>query len=379
MSKNIDIISFSDISVDPRVFRQVKLTSEAGFNVNVYCINNVHNLNFGPKVNIHEFAARRVTKSLIENLKNYILFFLFIIIEINIKSKNRLCKATIYNNMPNFLVFSSLGRRYKSGKVILDIHDSMIDIFRSGNNTNKFSIKKTFISTLLRIEEKLSVKLCNEVITVNHCIAKDIKRRNNINKVHLIHNVQDEFLFYQVFYKKDPDYINFVHHGNINMQNGIQNSLGILDSVPNLRKFHVIGDGVYLPKLKATIQKQSLQDNFQFTGAFKISELEKYLPENAIALITPDQTPQMHQALHVKVLDYCILGIPIICRRLSTLEYYFGSDTIYFFDDVKEIPHIVQKICKQSRDTLERIHRAQLIVQKLSSVSESERFMTLLE
>lgn len=376
----VDIITFSDISIDPRPMRQVELFANKNYELNVYCIGNIFSKDFGKNTQIHSLFVSRKKKNLLENFKNYIYFFLFLVWHLNIKGSKRVRSLTLFNNMPNFLVFSTLFNRRIHRNVVLDVHDSLLDIYSARNaNKKKSFINKIFLK-LLKFEEKSSFNFVNKVITVNRVIGNDLKKRTNLKDISIIHNVQDNYLSYADIkddYFFDKHNLNFVHHGNINEHNGIQNFLRYFARLGPQTTLTIIGDGIYLEKIKQLCMSSNIQHRVSFLGAFKMVDLPNLLPINPIAVVTPLSDPQLNQALHVKVLDYAILGIPVICRRLDALYEYFRDDSIFFYDDEKEIQEVIKKICSDPKRVFQNTKRAQKIVKELSWDLEKNNLIKL--
>ena len=381
--KNVYIVTFSDIGLDPRPKRQVELFASLGIHVRVFCNGNVLGVDFGKNVYIEEINLSRRSKSFIENLSNYYLFFAFLLKKIKIDNKKKSIDLILFNNMPNFLVFSIFRKRKAFNKVAIDVHDSLYDLALSRLNIQKkIKLHQKFLLWILSFEEKYSLRFCDEVITVNNCFSLDIMKRNGLKNVTVIHNVQDNYIKYKKINKTNfpsRNIINFIHHGNINKQNGIQNIYDILPDIAHDFRLHILGDGVYLQKLKELADEKKIAEKIIFTGSFAISDLSKLMPPNPIAMVTPDVTSHNHQALHVKVLDYCIMGVPVICQRLDTLEHYFGQDSIFFYDDLAEIPRLVTEIQEDKNAVFRRTRNAQRVVQDLSWIHEKSKLINLLE
>ena len=74
------------------------------------------------------------------------------------------------NNMPDFLVFTTIIPRLFGIKVILDIHDPMPNTF-----VPKFKgQEKGFFYRILLWQERVSAAYCSQVITVHHPVRDGI-------------------------------------------------------------------------------------------------------------------------------------------------------------------------------------------------------------
>jgi len=75
------------------------------------------------------------------------------------------------HSLPDYLVFAALPMKLSGVPVLLDLHEAMPEFFRS-----RFPKAANPISyRLLRLQERLSIALANEVMTVNEPLAERLR------------------------------------------------------------------------------------------------------------------------------------------------------------------------------------------------------------
>ena len=67
------------------------------------------------------------------------------------------------HNMPNFLIFGALPVRFRRGKIVLDVHDTMLETYASKFQEDR----NTLLRRILKHEESICTKLADAVIAVN--------------------------------------------------------------------------------------------------------------------------------------------------------------------------------------------------------------------
>src|SRR5215472_5321567 len=128
------MIAYTNYESDPRVIREAEAAVEGGFEVDFLALRRpgtpptelvrgvrLFRLNQGK----HRGGAR------LSYLIEYLKFFFQCFVETTRLFFNRRYKIIHVNNMPDFLVFSTIIPRLFGTKIILDIHDPMPNTFAS--------------------------------------------------------------------------------------------------------------------------------------------------------------------------------------------------------------------------------------------------------
>ena len=157
------------------------------------------------------------------------------------------CPHVIHvHNMPNFLVLAALPFRLAGAKVVLDVHDTLIETFAS-----KFSgVLKWFMNVFLRIEERLSCAIAHRVIAVND-VQKQVLLDRGIDaaKLLMLMNIPDPKRFAvksRSHRNAHDDQLKLVYFGTITTRLGVDLAIraihGIHERYPGI-ELHVLGNG----------------------------------------------------------------------------------------------------------------------------------------
>jgi len=109
--------------------------------------------------------------------------------------------------MPDFIVFSALSPKIFGKKIILDIHDTMLETY----NAKFGSLMHGLLSWLLHVEERISCRFANKIICVNH-VQKEVivSRGENPSKITVLLNVPDHKRFKVMKYREPFENYSFV-------------------------------------------------------------------------------------------------------------------------------------------------------------------------
>jgi len=165
---------------DIRIRKQTETLIKNNFSVSVICLRNKwekkHEVIDG--VEIYRLNLSKKRASIFRYILEYFLFFILAFIKLNILDLKKRFNIVQVNNLPDFLVFSTIIQKLKGSKIVLDMHEIMPEFFMSKYNKSYSS----FIIKLLKIIEKISLRFSSEVITINEPIKEIFQRRAIPNK-----------------------------------------------------------------------------------------------------------------------------------------------------------------------------------------------------
>ncbi len=167
--KNICMIAYTMYTTDARVRREAETLAAHGYSVTLLTlredttwtkktINGVH---------IHVLKAEKyLGRCLATYILAYIVFMLQAFVQCTIMTLRGKIDAVHVHNMPDFLVFAALIPRLFGKKLVLDIHDSMLETYQG-----KFGRLNPLLTALLILEERASAAFCHSIICVNPSVA----------------------------------------------------------------------------------------------------------------------------------------------------------------------------------------------------------------
>jgi glycosyltransferase involved in cell wall biosynthesis len=239
--------------------------------------------------------------------------------------------------MPDFLVLTAIVPKILGAKLILDIHDPMPEFYMS-----KFNKRNRGLGVLLmRMQEKLSSLVAHGVITANSNFKRNlVKRGIPSNKITVIRNIPDSRIFNRGAYAKKDNRgggcFTLIYHGTIAPRYGLYVAIRslplLIPKIPQLR-FVIIGQPAeHVGELERLAKKLDVSSAVQFKHPVPMEEVPMEIMRADVGIYPAIPDPHMSVAIPSKVLEYAVMGIPIIASRLKVLEDLFADSAILFFE-----------------------------------------------
>ncbi len=334
----VAMVAYTYYRSDPRVRREAEALATRGDEVEFFCLRGPDDPSEerldGVRVRHLPLARYRGASSLLY-VGGYILFFLLALFAVSFSHLRRRYDLVHANNMPDFMAFTGLLPRLTGSRVILDIHDTMPEIYQG-----KFAVdaQHPFIR-LLRFQERLSGAFAHHVLTSEHTKREAlIEHGLDGEKIDVLLNLPDP----RIFRAEDgpaPGSPNgefrLVFHGTLAPRLGLDIAVRAVArlkaEIPGLR-LDLIGDGDQLPALHALARELDVEDLVHFSDGFvPVEELPALLRGADLAVIPTRAEISTRYMLPTKLVEYSALGIPAIVAPTHTIRYYFDEDQVAFF------------------------------------------------
>lgn len=346
MEKKICMIAYTTYSTDARVRREAEAVaslSERSVSVlalkeklepRTYILDNVE----VKELNVPKYRGKSAFKYIYSYLKFLTLAFLHCM---GLLLKNSLDLVHIHN-MPNFLIFAAILPRLSGVKVILDIHDTMIETYAS-----KFSgFSSKLVGLGLRLEEWVCCKLASKIVCVN-----EIQRRVLINrgipesKTIVLMNLPDPRRFRSGGGDRKTEGIRFkmVYFGTITKRLGVDLAIKAIQEIQTEVsgvEFYIFGAGEDREEFLELSIRLGLGAIVHFSeGSIPLDELISAIQGMDLVIVPNRRNAATELMLPVKMLEGMALGIPVIAPRLEAIEYYFNGHELFYFepDDVQSL------------------------------------------
>ncbi|RMD93935.1 MAG: glycosyltransferase [Calditrichaeota bacterium] len=339
--QNILMIAYTTLSTDARVLKEIRACIERNYTVDVMTLREKST----PKNNyVKDFNLIRVAQmqykgnSFVIQSLSYLLFFLQLLVLVPYYFfKKKYCVIHV-NNMPNFLVFVTFIPKLFGTKIILDIHDLVSLLFKE-----KFErLGKSIFLRVLRAEEKYSMRFADRLITVHELLRDEIAEKYAIDsdRLTVVANFADEEIFMPISDFKHGLPLKLVFHGTIANRFGLDDILVALASLPRAYRrlaLTIIGKGEAEGKIHRLIKQLQLGEMVNFINRFiPLYELPRILREYHLGLVSYKWCEATMTMLPVKMLELCLMGIPVITIPNKAIRYYF-HDTEYFSYDPRKM------------------------------------------
>ncbi len=378
------MIAYTEYLIDPRVRREAECLADRGDNVDFLCLRQPKNVADSKPAQWETIDGVRVChlpmykyqgESSFAYLLSYIRFFFLSFWYINGLYFRKKYDVIHVNNMPDFLVFTTIIPRILRCKVILDIHDLTSELYGL-----KFESKKnSILLKLLKIQEALSLRYANKVLTVHEPYRRKLMdRKVPENKITVLLNTPDEKLFSLQDYgtrkistvaMKNNTQATIVYHGTIVERYGIQLIIQALAYLrihePDLHiNAKIYGRGEFVPQLRELNRTLNTEDIVYIHGKhIPLTDVPDVLIEGDIAVVPNIRNAYNEYALSTKLLEYISVGIPAIVSYMSINAEYFDNEMVVFFES-GNVAELAKAISYLTRNPAKRRAMAQIAHQR---------------
>ncbi len=382
------IIAYTHFATDGRVRRQAEALAASGWHVDVICVAGQNDDQAQPNVAVHTVRmARYQGKSRASYARSYARFFFgATALAARLYSRRR-HELAVVCTMPDLAVVTALVPRIRGAKVLLDVHDTMPELYE-----DKFAGRLArFGSSLLRLEERLSALLADRVLAVHEPHRHRLMEAGvPARKIRVLLNLPQRNVFDRTkALSKRPALLEPLTkkflvswHGTMSKRLGVDIALPAFaiarKQCPDLHLL-LIGSGDQASEVRGLICQLGLEESVTMTERWlPLAELPAVLARASLGLVPNRDTRATRLMLPEKLLEYAMLGIPVVAARLPTIQYYFRDSIAYFSPDKSD--ELAEAIVRLRRDELLRREyqaRAADVLQQLETEQKARPYMSV--
>lgn len=289
------------------------------------------------------------------------------------------------NNMPNFLLFAALPLRLLGTRAILDLHDTMPEIFQV-----RSAVPRThWMIRCLLFEEWLCLKLADYIITSEHT-KRDRLLENGLRtgQSTVLLNLADPALFPETPIPDSPDashaeVFRIVFHGTLTWRLGVDTVIRALPlvrkEIPNIR-YEITGDGEQRKELVALARELGVESLVRFSDGFvPVGALAERLIGADLGVMASRVNEATDLMLPVKLLEYVQLGIPCIVVPTKTITRYFAEPAVRFVppDDPAALAQAIVDLLRHPEQRLDMARAARAFYQTYTFKRQGETYMNI--
>jgi glycosyltransferase involved in cell wall biosynthesis len=364
------MIAYTTYVHDGRVRRHAEALVERGDHVDVLCLDSGHNgLHAGVNVFGMPMPRYRGGRRL-SYVRSYLWFFGMAAWKTLRLSLKQRYDAVIVCTMPDAAVLCALPARLFGSKVLLDVHDTMPELYRE-----KFGGRRGAVGArLLMLEERTSARLADAVLAVHKPHrARLIEAGVPADKVWTVMNAPDPAIFQTSTNSRSGDDTGpfmLVSHGTMARRCGLDVAIEAAAlarrKIPGLR-MTLIGRGDFVDEAKRLVTHLSLHECVRFIDEVPVEQLPRLLSAASVGLVPYRASSATHLMLPVKLLDYAALGIPTIAARLLTLEHYFDDSAVRFFEpgDAAQLADAIEELYRHPERRTELARNARRVLERI--------------
>ena len=324
---------------DPRVRRYAESLIKNGVKVDVLCLQeemSISNIDYDGlrvfTIPLHHIQGSRV-RYLIETILS-MFFFTIRLLELHFKNQYQIIHV---HNMPDLLLLCAIIPKLMGAKLILDIHDPMPEVYLSKYGQDVNSI----IGKILILQEKISCFLANAIVTANSNFKANLVRRGiPSNKITVVNNIPNSNIFNRASFQKEHQaknkYFTLIYPGTFAPRYGLDVPIRALtllvDKVPDILLLFFGPNSQYKVKLIELAAEIGVSSYTQFNSSIPLEELAKQISLADIGIYPALPDAHMSIATPTKVLEFAIMGVPIVSSRLLVIEDLFTDKGVMLFE-----------------------------------------------
>jgi glycosyltransferase involved in cell wall biosynthesis len=330
------VITYNTWVSDARSKRHAEALAERGHTVDVICVAtkvrgqlNGINVIWLPMPKYHGTSR-------VGYLFSYLRFFALASVTAARLSLRHKYDLVIVCTMPDAAVVSALIPKILGSKILLDIRDTMPELYRDKFNGRLGAAG----ARLLMLEERASAWFADRILAVHEPHAQRLVQSGiPREKIDVVLNSPNPEIFKPIdeLYGAPPkdDHFTLVFHGTVSRRLGIDTAIyavhELRDRIPQLH-LRLIGTGDFWEAAQALVTRLKLDDRVRFESQVPLEQLPAALSTVSVGLVPNPASSATHLMLPVKLLEYAALGIPVIAARLRTIEHFFPEDAVRYFE-----------------------------------------------
>ncbi len=267
-------------------------------------------------------------------MADYAIFFLLLTAYISLRPLR--FDLIHINNMPDFLVFSTVVPRLMGRPVIHDVHDLMPELYMEKFDTDE----KHWMIRLLMLQERWAGRFASAVLTVEGRL-RDILSDRGIprEKIQVLMNLQDDRIFAKPDsrHEKSPGSAFVIaYHGTLARRLGLDVALRAIalvrDAIPEV-ELRIIGAGEEREPLLKLRDELGLADLVTFSEGFvPVESIPELLTDVDVGVVPLRISSGTDIMLPTKLLEYVSMEIPCLVPKTGTVSRYFDDDMVEFFE-----------------------------------------------
>lgn len=328
------MVAYSYYETDNRIRRYAETLARRGDQVEVVSLRKKGQQETGilNQVKVFRIQQREINeRTKFDYLFRIVLFlfnsFIFITRQ-HLKEKYDLIHV---HSVPDFEVFAALVPKLTGTKVILDIHDIVPEFYASKFNTGKDSL----VTKMLEFIERICCQFSDHVIISNHIWGERLIQRSvEEQRCSVILNYPDPVIFNCSREKKKSDKFILMYPGTVSWHQGIDIAVRAMHQVckknPNI-EFHIYGKGPEEKKVRKLVDTLQLTDNVKFCDLLPIDEIVEKMYDADLGIVPKRDDEFGGEAFSTKILEFMILGVPVLIAETKVDRYYFNESVVTFF------------------------------------------------
>jgi glycosyltransferase involved in cell wall biosynthesis len=291
------------------------------------------------------------------------------------------------HSLPDFLAFGALPLRLAGVPLLLDLHEAMPEFFRMrfprASNAAAYA--------LLRLQERLSIGLATQVVTVNDALRDRLVGLGvPPDKITVVPNHPSLARFDPSSVPERPfmagAILRLVYAGALTpvyeLDVAIDAVAKIVESRPGLDvRFDIFGRGDSEAGLRARVTAAGLDERVTFRGRIPFEAVPAAIAAADIGLAPTRLDEYTKLSLSTKLFEYGAMRRPIVATHLPLIERTFGEGTVltYAPGDVDSLARAILHLVDEPAERESRVTRTTALIADLAWERQLGRYLGIVE
>ena len=383
------MLTHSYYEEDPRVRREAESVAASGREVDVFALRRPGD----PEreviagVTVRRLGVQRHQGAgLGTYLREYLAFLVRAMVALTRSHPSRRYGLVQVHTLPDFLVFATLPIRLAGVPVILDLHESMPEFFRSRFHGWWGGIAYR----VLRWQEWAATRYATAVLTVNDALGDRLLSHGlDRAKLTIVLNAPSLARFDPTAHPARP----FMTDGTLRLVyagalSPIYELDVVLEAVASMRQLRpelavcldLYGRDFAEVPLRTRAAELELADRVTFHGRIPIEDVPAAIAAADVGLAPTRRSDFTDFSLSTKAFEYAAMGRSVVASRLPMVEQVFGDVVVtYEPGDADDLARVLLRLVDEPDAREARIARALDRVRDLGWEHESRRYLELVD
>lgn len=383
------MVTHSYYEEDPRVRRQAESLLTDGFDVDVVALRRpgdpTHAIVDG--VNVRRLDVQRHQGAGISTyLGEYLDFFVRVALTLVRAHPRRRYGLVQVATLPDWLILAALPLRLAGVPILIDLHESMPDFFRS-----RFPrAANPFVHRALLVAERISIASATHALTVNDALRDRLVGLGvSADHISVVRNTPSLARFNPTAYDARPfmegGVLRLVYAGALTPTYELDVAVRAVATLAALRPWlavhlDVYGRGDSQIALEQLAADFGARDRVSFHGRIPLDAVPAAIARADIGLAPTRRDPFTDSSLSTKILEYAAMHRPVIASRLPLVERTFaGAVTTYEPGEADDLVTQILRLVDEPVHRQATVERAAVIVAGMAWESDAITYLALLQ
>ncbi len=287
------------------------------------------------------------------------------------------------HNMPDLLVFAGLIPKLTGARLVLDVHDPMSELFQANYRMEDGN----FMIRAIRLQERLSYKFADHLMTVSHPMAENVAQKADCCKadVVIVQNLPDRKTFpmgNEIRWPRHEAGFVVLYAGTVTDHYRLDIAVRAIaiasKSIPSIR-LNIVGDGNRIEQVLDLAKELSIAERVTHLKPVRHQLVKDLMAEADVGISTHQAGAFGDLYFSNKIVEFLTQGLPVVISRTKTITYYLPDDALFFCEP--ESPEgcadQLMTIWSNPNCVIQKLTRARKIAEQLNWDSEKKNLLQL--